>query len=125
MSENDGILWDSDLVEDLDNQAAEAIDGGRMSAGIIRKDGFVWTGTDDFRVVREEAPGVYLIDFEPNYQKMYGGAGTQIFYNNGKGGDTTDNVVFIDFRREHLRLKTGDGDGNAQDRDFSFIVYGI
>ncbi len=85
----------------------------------------------DFTVVREDT-GVYLIDFKDNlFSRTPALCVTQQFTHNdhwndfgNAGGDTRDNAIIIALDKRHAKLKTGDADGKAQDRNFSFIAIG-
>ena len=95
----------------------------RTIAGIVLANGNIERGTGDFEV-RKEATGLYTITFRPRFSRVHGGATTQIFFSGGDGGNTRDNAVFVFLRDGDMRIKTGNGNGDASDRDFTFIVTG-
>src|SRR6185436_5356939 len=84
-----------------------------------------------FTVVRVDR-GVYLIDFKDGlFNDTPALVATQQYSGNSNwndfssvGGNTKDNVTIIALDRIHAKLKTGDNDGNQQDRNFSFIAIG-
>ena len=84
-----------------------------------------------FSVIRV-ATGTYLIDFKDGLfnstpalvaTQQYSGSSNWEDFSNG-GGQTTDNVVIIAIDRVHAKVKTGGGNGDAADRNFSFVAIG-
>jgi hypothetical protein len=84
-----------------------------------------------FSVLRV-ATGTYLIDFKDEvFTNTPALAATQQFSNSNSwtdfsygGGQTTDNVVIIALDQTHAKVKTGGGNGDAADRNFSFVAIG-
>jgi len=81
--------------------------------------------------VERQAKGIYQIEFSPGFNKMPALTATQQYSGNNnwhntssQGGDTRDNVTIISISTIHARVKTGDNNGVAQDRNFSFIAIG-
>lgn len=81
--------------------------------------------------VSRQGQGIYLVHFNAGFTKTPACAVTQQFSGNSKwddyssnGGDTRDNAVIITLDKDHVRVKTGDLGGGAQDRNFSFIAIG-
>ena len=95
----------------------------RITSGIVEGNGTIVDGTGDFDV-RRESTGLYTITFRPSFNRIYGGAVSQIFYSNGDGGDTRDNALFVFLRDGDTRVKIGNSNGGASDRDFTFVVTG-
>ena len=95
----------------------------RIISGIVSSDGSISTGSGDFDV-RKESRGLYTVIFRPPLKKVYGGSVTQIFFSGGDAGNTRDNAVIAFLKDGDMRLKTGNSDGGAIDRDFTFVVSG-
>ncbi|NTJ42042.1 hypothetical protein G6L28_05420 [Agrobacterium larrymoorei] len=91
----------------------------RTIAGIVNADGTIRAG-DEFSVSRT-SEGHYVVSFRPAFDQLHGVSATQVFPNDG---NTRDNVVIIRLSESELFLKTGDGDGNAKNRDFTFVAAG-
>lgn len=102
----------------------------RIVRGTINSDGTVVNGSgfngNGFFIVRPGGggTGVYQIDFLPSFLSAPSGSVTQIFFNGGPGGDTKDNAVIIEITSDHVKLKTGNASGSAEDRSFTFIFAG-
>ena len=84
-----------------------------------------------FTVLRV-AKGTYLIDFKEGvFSSTPALIATQQFsfssnWNDfsSPGGDTTDNVVIVALDQTHAKVKTGGSNGDADDRNFSFVAIG-
>jgi hypothetical protein len=78
-----------------------------------------------FQVTRAST-GLYTITFNTPFPSPPSCSVTQVFPNdiNSGGGSTIDNAVIVGIQQDRMRIKTGDGLGNASDRRFSFIVIG-
>lgn len=92
----------------------------RIISGTVNRDGSIKYGSE-FSVTRTRE-GHYLVAFRPAFTQISGAAVTQIYPNDGS---TLDNAVILDLKGTELNLKTGDGGGNAQDRDFTFVATGV
>ncbi|HVE20397.1 MAG TPA: hypothetical protein VNC39_00330 [Acidocella sp.] len=92
----------------------------RIIGGTVNSDGTIKYGSE-FSVSRT-TEGHYVIAFRPGFAQVSGASATQIFPDDG---NTRDNVVIIRLTPSELYLKTGDSNGNAKDRNFSFIATGI
>lgn len=70
--------------------------------------------------------GLYTIILNGSFSTIPGVSTTQIYPDdvNNKGGNTRDNAVLVGVRNDRFRVKTGNGDGNAENRFFSFIAIG-
>jgi hypothetical protein len=93
--------------------------------GTVDSDGTILGGSG-YSVSHTSGTGLYYITFDEPFNKLPGAAGTQLYPNveTNDGGDTRDNVVFVFLSAEKLVVKTGDNDGDARDRNFTFIVAG-
>lgn len=71
--------------------------------------------------------GIYELVFDQPYSNTPAVVGTQVFPNqtDSNGGSTKDNLVCVYVRKDKCKVKVGDDDGHAKDRDFSVIVLGI
>ena len=91
----------------------------------------IHSGSRNYNVVRVKE-GIYLIDFNDGvFKGTPAFVVTQQFSGNSSwndfgsdGGNTRDNAVLIAIDNVHAKLKTGDEDGDAKDRNFSFIAIG-
>jgi hypothetical protein len=90
----------------------------RIIAGTVNANGSQQSG-NNFSVTRT-SEGHYLVSFRPAYERIDGASVTQIF----NDGNTRDNAVIIRLSATELFLKTGDSNGDAKDRDFSFVSAG-
>lgn len=91
----------------------------RIIAGTVNANGSIRHG-NAFSVTRT-SKGHYLVAFRPAFASLSGGASTQVYPNDG---NTKDNVVIVALGPNDALLKTGDDNGNAQDRDFTFVFAG-
>ena|SRR5215213_9717452 len=93
--------------------------------GTVGKDGKKLGGSG-YSVSHTGGSGIYFITFQQPFNKLPGGSTTQIYPNDpsSKGGNTMDNALIIYLSTEQMNVKTGDGSGNASDRDFTFIIVG-
>jgi hypothetical protein len=117
-----------------DKQANLAVAGGvetlRMLRGIVKPDGGVVAGSGF--TLKKSGTGLYDIEFTPAFPSVPGASATQIYgalYSGNAaatagGGETTDNAVIAHLSADRMRVKTGNGNGSADDRNFSFIVIG-
>ena len=98
----------------------------RWIRGCVNGDGTIESGSG-FTVLRTP-PGRYEI----RYASPFGGHPAVVVTQNYpgwndfnvEGGDSRDNTVLIASDANRFKIKTGDGNGNAQDRNFSFIAIG-
>lgn len=75
--------------------------------------------------VTKVTTGTYDIHFESHFANVPVVVATQVWKDSGPlGGNALDNVVLIDVTPSMFRIKTGNMDGNASDRDFTFIALG-
>lgn len=93
--------------------------------GTVKADGSK-LGGDGYTVNHTKDTGIYYITFTRPFNRMPGASTTQIYPNDksSKGGDTRDNALLIYLDAGEMIVKTGESDGDAKDRDFSFIVVG-
>lgn len=92
----------------------------RFVGGVVAGWGQIFTGEGGF-TVDHTSLGHYSILFEPRFNRITACVVTQA---PGFDGDTRDNATAISITNESCRIKTGDADGNASDRNFSFIAIG-
>lgn len=94
--------------------------------GFISKAGERISGVGDYTVVKS-GTGLYNVVFRPPFAAPPVVVSTQVFPNNiaDGGGSTRDNAVIVGITDQQVRIKVGDGNGSAQDRDFTFIAMGI
>jgi hypothetical protein len=100
--------------------------GQYVVTGFVDKDGNVLSGTGGFIVDRIET-GIYSIIFTPAFLTRPVVVTSQVFPNElfSKGGNTRDNSLLIGIGHDRARIKTGDGNGNADNRAFTFIAMGV
>lgn len=99
--------------------------------GYGTKNPTIHTGSGDFRVTRL-GTGLYLIDFaDGTFKEAPGMTITQQYSSSSSwtdfssnGGNTRDNATIVALDHGQAKVKTGDADGNASDRNFSFIAIG-
>lgn len=93
--------------------------------GTVSKDGKK-LGGEGYSVSHTKDSGIYFITFERPFNRLPGASTTQIYPNDpsSKGGNTKDNALLIYLSTEQMNVKTGNNDGDAKDRDFTFIVVG-
>ena len=93
--------------------------------GLVNRDGRKEAGAG-FEVKRQ-AKGFYLIIFKEPFSEIPAASVTQIYPDPNhfeQGGKTTDNAVICGINKEKVKVKTGDGNGNPDDRWFTFIIMG-
>ena len=82
--------------------------------------------------VKRVGGGLYDIQFDSAFSGLPGASATQV-WNRGQdpisgaatdGVDTRDNAVIVHLLANKMRVKTGNGNGDAEDRYFSFVVIG-
>lgn len=92
--------------------------------GEINADGSIASSSGGFKVFpQQNQPGVYLIVFQTSFTTIPGIVGTQTRFGN-IAESNTDGIVFPLVSADSATAKTGDGNGNAQNRNFSFIAIG-
>jgi hypothetical protein len=104
----------------------------RIIYGCVERGGAIHSGTGFS--VEHPGSGLYEITFAPAFDYPPAVVATQQYaYRDGHyrwddfqnhGGSTKDNVVIIALNESKVRLKTGDGDGIAASRNFTFIAIG-
>lgn len=111
-----------------------AVPGGvetlRMLRGIILGDARIYTGSGFS--VSKAGTGLYDITFAQAFPSVPAASATQIYglidYGNATGtnagGNTRDNAVIAHLSANKMRVKTGNGEGDASDRPFSLVVIG-
>lgn len=107
----------------------------RMIRGIVnvlssKADRFAGTGF----AVNRSSTGVYDIEFTPAFPSVPAATATQIYGELSSAAtasptaagsaDRRDNAVIAHLSANWMRVKTGGGGGQAEDRSFSFIVIG-
>lgn len=94
----------------------------RIVYGYISKNGQILSENMDNFKVTKVATGTYDIYFKQDFKSLPAVVATQLWIESGIGNDTRDNVVLMELERDRARFITGNGDGNASDRDFTFIA---
>ena len=94
--------------------------------GFIARDGSKISGDGDYDVVKANR-GLYNIVFRPPFAVTPVVVATQVFPNdvNNQGGSTRDNAVIVGITERQFRVKVGNGNGDPEDRDFTFIATGV
>jgi hypothetical protein len=122
-------------------QSALTVAGGgealRIIQGVVNKDGAVFGPPPVGFVVTKVAgqTGLYDIQFTPAFPSVPGASATQIQFSKSTenkqpdstmtgSSDMRDNANIAYLCPGWMRVKTGRGDGYADDRDFTFIVIG-
>ncbi|MEZ4309829.1 MAG: hypothetical protein R3F14_17465 [Polyangiaceae bacterium] len=99
----------------------------RIIAGYVGSAGNIVSSSPSgsFSVVRV-GQGLYEVTFRDSFSIEPAAAATQIRDDggDGQGANTKANVTMPILERSRVRFKTGNSDGNAVNRDFSFIVVG-
>ena len=94
----------------------------------VNADGSIQSGPygSDSVLVNKTAQGTYLVTFNNVFSQPPVCSVTQIFNGdmNYGGGSTRDNAVIVAINQNQCKLTTGDGDGDRQDRKFSFLAFG-
>ena len=93
--------------------------------GNVKADGTVLSGSG-YRVEKIDT-GLYTVIFNTSFNAMPGVSVTEIWPQdiNSHGGNTKDNAVLVAVEPDRFRVKVGEKDGDASDRDFSFVAIGI
>lgn len=89
----------------------------RIIAGTVEGDGIIRDGVG-FTAERT-GKGRYNVTFDPPFTGFMGASVTQI-----SDGNTRANAGFVSVGNSVLKVKTGDGNGDVQDRPFTFIASG-
>lgn len=93
--------------------------------GEINANGSIVSSGGGFKVFpQQNQPGVYLIVFQTSFNAVPAIVGSQTMYGS-IGESNTDGIVFPLVSTDSATAKTGDGSGNAQNRNFSFIAIGV
>jgi hypothetical protein len=93
----------------------------RTVAGIVGGQGEILATENNYNV-DHFATGHYTIDFETAFSfRVLAVVVTQV---PNFDGSTLDNATIMSIDNERIKVKTGDGNGDASDRPFSFIVLG-
>lgn len=97
----------------------------RMEYGTVNPSGVKTSGSAGW-TVRSDGTGLYLLIFEPHFSSVVSVVATQIYPNDlrSTGGDTRDNAVIVGADNDEAKIKTGNNDGKAENRWFSFIALG-
>lgn len=95
--------------------------------GCINADGSIRSGSSGFNPTKLEK-GIYLITFCSCFCNTPAVVVTQNYpdwesFSSG-GGSTRDNAVIIAVNKDKVKIKTGNGDGDPIDRNFTFIAIG-
>jgi hypothetical protein len=97
----------------------------RTIYGYIQENGSVVSSGGGHFDVTKGGPGIYDIHFEPHFNSVPAVVATQVWEKSGaNGGSSLDNVALASLTTNTVRFKTGDSQGNAQDRKFTFIAIG-
>jgi len=95
-------------------------------SGVVDPFGKVFSGAG-FKVEKVDT-GLCTIIFTEEFNTVPAVTATQIypwpFDADSKGGDTRDNAVIVYIAVDRVRIKTGDDEGKAKNRAFSFIAAG-
>jgi len=103
----------------------------RIIAGSVNNNGTVVSGSGFY--VLKVGNGLYEIIFTKPFSVIPSGSVAQVYPNTGSnyitdygnGGSTQDNAIITGMANSKVRIKTGDGSGNASDRSFTFIFVGV
>ncbi len=97
----------------------------RMEYGTVNPSAQKTSGSPGWSV-RADGTGRYLIIFEPAFSSVVSVVATQIYPNDlsSGGGNTKDNAVVVGADNNEAKVKTGNNDGDATNRWFSFIAIG-
>lgn len=97
-----------------------------MIWGTINGNGTVNSGTNFTSTHLER--GLYLINFSQAFKTIPAVTVTQNYPGWDKfddhGGNTRDNAVVVALNQLEVKIKTGDGNGDASDRNFCFVAVG-
>jgi len=91
--------------------------------GTINADGSIASGSGGFNVILTQ-PGQYVISFQHLFTGLPSIVGSQTRFGS-LGESSTDGVVFPQLNNASTVAITGDGGGNHQNRNFSFIAIGF
>lgn len=105
--------------------------GSSILSGAVNKDGTILSkrsdGTPGFKVTHL-GTGLYLVAFDLPFTSMPAVVATQNYPGwddfTSNGGSTRDNAVVVALNETEVKIKTGDGNGSASDRNFCFIAMG-
>jgi len=109
----------------LQAENANTVENLRIIRGSVNSDGSI-AGGSGF-TVSKTGTGLYQINFTKTFTGRPSGSATQVypsFDDFGGGGMTGDNAVFVGINNYRAKVKTGDNDGDAADRYFTFIIIG-
>ena len=95
--------------------------------GNINSDGSTKSGSGEFSS-RKAGNGEYVVTFRPKFHGVPSVIATQNYPGwsdfGSSGGSTKDNCTIVAVSYGEVKIKTGDGDGKATDRNFCFIAVG-
>jgi hypothetical protein len=91
--------------------------------GTINADGLIQSGSGGFTVTPGDEDGHYAIAFEVPFNTIPSIVGSQIGF--GGNENPLDNIVFPALTLSYAKAITGDAQGNARKRSFSFIAMGL
>ncbi|HEV2705515.1 MAG TPA: hypothetical protein VGV59_06295 [Pyrinomonadaceae bacterium] len=97
----------------------------RIMGGYVESNGLSLSSAMGYTSWRKSR-GLYQIDFHQAFAGQPFACATQVYDGNinSDGGNTKDNAVIVGLNANGMRVKTGDSDGSAADRKFTFIVMG-
>jgi hypothetical protein len=90
--------------------------------GTINADGTIESSSGGFTVTPGDEDGHYAIAFAVPFNTIPSIVGSQIGF--GGNENPLDNIVFPKLNNEYAKAITGDAQGNARNRSFSFIAIG-
>ena len=97
----------------------------RIVSGVVDPKGIVLSGSG-FRCQRIDT-GLYILFFDQTFNALPAVLATQSypFNMNDDGGNTRDNAVVVGIAEDRTKIKTGNENGTASDRYFSFAAIGV
>jgi hypothetical protein len=112
-------------LKEFNPNRREMMMADRTVWGFVSPEGNILSGTG-FLVDRSNT-GLYSILFEHPFNVVPAVVATQVYPNDvsSQGGDTRDNAVIVGIATHRVRVKTGNGEGKADNRYFTFIATGI
>ncbi len=100
----------------------------RIVWGNVNANGTVYSGSGDFRVVREDT-GSYVVLYNTVFSGVPSVVSTENYPGwgdiNQDGGNTKDNTVLVASLSDRCKINTGNDDGDRKDRNFSFTAMGL
>lgn len=100
----------------------------RMVWGNVNANGSIYSGSGDFRVVKEDT-GSYVILYNTPFSQSPSVLNTENYPGwisiDDDGGNTKDNTVLVASLTDRCKIITGNDGGDRKDRNFSFAALGL